>query len=374
MLHRFAFLLCLSTLVLACVETRSVVVADQPRATPPPTLDPFYDALTPHGDWWWNEHYGWVWSPRAGVGWRPYTHGAWAWTADYGWMWTSHEPYGWAVYHYGRWLWLDDVGWVWIPGRIWGPAWVVWRTGPGWVGWAPIGPDVVWVPGRGFVNAAHGFYVHPSGWCFVEHRHMLPRDVAAVVVPPPRNAHLLERSRVIHRPEQDGDRVRNRGIAIEEVEAATGARIVPRRVDFSERADEARQERHDGDVVVVPRARAIERSAGPVKSQSEGRADLIGKSARLPPGGSDADLEERPLPGREEREVEDHFQGVRRQMQEQNAVEDKAPPTGAGREDLKKRHDAELQENDREKERAKRANDKKKVVPRKVPKAKPRPR
>src|SRR4029453_18395175 len=79
------------------------------------SVDFFYDALEPHGEWIEAADYGYVWHPRdVGNDWRPYTDGNWAY-ADAGWTWVSEEPFGWATYHYGRWVEIDQIGWSWIP-------------------------------------------------------------------------------------------------------------------------------------------------------------------------------------------------------------------------------------------------------------------
>src|SRR5258708_33820088 len=71
--------------------------------------------------------------------WRPYTLGHWVYTDDDGWLWVSDEEWGWAAYHYGRWY-NDSGRWFWVPGRVWAPAWVAWRTGGGHIGRAPPPP------------------------------------------------------------------------------------------------------------------------------------------------------------------------------------------------------------------------------------------
>ncbi|MGC8990539.1 MAG: DUF6600 domain-containing protein [Verrucomicrobiia bacterium] len=122
-----------------------------PPAQPAPRADPdvafFYDALTPYGRWILIEDGRWCWQPAVVVatpGWRPYwDSGYWVWT-DYGWYWYSEYPWGWAVFHYGRWHLHPRHGWVWVPDRVWGPAWVVWRTGGEYCGWAPLPPGVVY--------------------------------------------------------------------------------------------------------------------------------------------------------------------------------------------------------------------------------------
>ena len=106
------------------------------------TLDFFYDALDPEGDWIEVERYGYCWQPRIARqgSWRPYVDGHWAYT-NYGWTWVSNEPFGWATYHYGRWTRVRGLGWVWVPGSEWAPAWVSWRRNDRHVGWAPLPPE-----------------------------------------------------------------------------------------------------------------------------------------------------------------------------------------------------------------------------------------
>ncbi|NLH73030.1 MAG: hypothetical protein GX456_08270 [Verrucomicrobia bacterium] len=122
-----------------------------PPAQPAPPANPdvafFYEALAPYGRWILIEDGRWCWQPAIVVttpGWRPYwDRGYWVWT-NYGWYWYSEYPWGWAVFHYGRWHLHPRHGWVWVPDRVWGPAWVVWRTGGEYCGWAPLPPGVVY--------------------------------------------------------------------------------------------------------------------------------------------------------------------------------------------------------------------------------------
>ncbi|MFN2427305.1 MAG: DUF6600 domain-containing protein [Candidatus Binatia bacterium] len=101
----------------------------------------FYTGLAPHGEWFFQADFGWVWRPGSvSTGWRPYTAGQWVWADQYGWTWASHEPWGWATYHYGRWYFDPFYGWSWVPGRTWAPAWVSWRVESGFIGWAPLWP------------------------------------------------------------------------------------------------------------------------------------------------------------------------------------------------------------------------------------------
>jgi hypothetical protein len=118
------------------------------------------DDLDDHGRWVYVRHHGWCWRPSVYRGWRPYFHGHWVHRRR-GWVWVSYEPWGWAPYHYGRWAYNWPYGWVWIPGRRWGPCWVVWHECPGSIGWAPMGP----CGGPWFSCSVH--YVFVNKWVYV---------------------------------------------------------------------------------------------------------------------------------------------------------------------------------------------------------------
>jgi len=114
----------------------------------------FAGPLARHGEWLRLAGGGSAWRPGGiGEAWRPYLHGSWVFT-EQGWYWVSEEPWAWATYHYGRWRHDSRLGWIWLPGDEWAPAWVVWRRGPGVVGWAPRAEE-------GDVLAAH-FTVVPA--------------------------------------------------------------------------------------------------------------------------------------------------------------------------------------------------------------------
>lgn len=120
------------------------------------------------------------WQP-AGVAaqWRPYVNGRWEWT-DVGWYWVSTEPWAWACYHYGNWTLAPNLGWVWVPGVQWAPAWVMWRTGNGYVGWAPAPPQVaVTATARAASQTAD---VGAAAFVFVEERRFCdPLQLAGVI-------------------------------------------------------------------------------------------------------------------------------------------------------------------------------------------------
>jgi len=125
-------------------------------------VDGYYD-LDDYGSWESDSDYGELWVPRGvAVGWVPYHVGHWVFIAPWGWTWVDGEPWGWAPFHYGRWYYVRDH-WGWVPGPIvvrpvYAPA-VVGFVGGGFgfsvafgggfsgVGWFPLGPRDVFVPG-----------------------------------------------------------------------------------------------------------------------------------------------------------------------------------------------------------------------------------
>lgn len=132
---------------------------------------PGYSDLDANGGWRDVPGYGPVWTP-AGVppGWAPYRYGHWAWIQPWGWTWVDDAPWGYAPFHYGRWV---NVGgaWGWVPGPVvvgvrpmYAPALVAFVGGPRFgvaigigggaaVGWFPLGPREVFVPGYAYSPA-----------------------------------------------------------------------------------------------------------------------------------------------------------------------------------------------------------------------------
>jgi hypothetical protein len=122
-----------------------------------------YEDLDQYGHWRYVAEYGPVWVP-AGVpsGWAPYRDGHWVWVAPWGWTWVDDEPWGFAPFHYGRWA-VVGGAWGWVPGPVvvrpvYAPALVAFvggtpgfhfsvSIGGGGVGWFPLAPGEVYVPG-----------------------------------------------------------------------------------------------------------------------------------------------------------------------------------------------------------------------------------
>lgn len=94
-----------------------------------------------HGDWIWNDIYGYVWRPfyndRYPDGnWQPYASGKWR-EINETLFWIPQEPWGWVPYHLGVWIWDKDKGWLWLPGSAFAPAWVAWNFYMGHLTWRP---------------------------------------------------------------------------------------------------------------------------------------------------------------------------------------------------------------------------------------------
>ena len=170
--------------LLLALAAGCVVAPATPAASSAVYADPFEQPLAPYGEWIVIAPYGRVWRPLGvSPGWRPYLYGQWVWT-DEGWFWASDEPWGWATYHYGRWLLDPALGWIWVPAYEWAPAWVVWRSGGGYVGWAPLLPGIeVWWVDPYPLDAAY--------WCFVPVNSFVGVPIDRVVVPPPRIPPLM---------------------------------------------------------------------------------------------------------------------------------------------------------------------------------------
>ena len=185
----------------------------------------FYNSLSPYGNWVEVERYGPCWRPsRMQQGWQPYyTNGYWAYT-DYGWTWVSRWRWGWAPFHYGKWVFHRHHGWVWKPGRVWAPAWVVWRHRPGWIGWAPMPPQVEWRDGIGLRARWDEIdtIVEPHWYSFVEERYFPARDLDRRMEIPARNVTLLRETERATDYAAIENRIINRSVNVERIERAIG--------------------------------------------------------------------------------------------------------------------------------------------------------
>jgi hypothetical protein len=150
---------------------------DEYADTDPSALTEFQQPLAAHGTWVDDPTYGTVWVPAAdavGPDFAPYVSGGhWAMTDDGEWLWVSDYEWGYIPFHYGRWIWIPAYGWSWIPGRVYAPAWVVWRTGDyGYIGWAPMPPAYYWSSGVAvsfWVVPTAAYVFCPTTYVFHEH-------------------------------------------------------------------------------------------------------------------------------------------------------------------------------------------------------------
>jgi Family of unknown function (DUF6600) len=246
----------------------------------------FWNALAPYGSWVDIAAYGWVWLPRVGADWRPYTDGEWAYT-DFGWTWVSDFDWGWAPFHYGRWYFDPEYGWVWVPGDVWGPAWVAWREGADVIGWAPLPPNVDFVAGVGFVGGRLDFdaVIPAQGWCFVDARYVTAPTVRRYVLSPSRATTYLRTTRNVTRYAMSGDRIVNRSLDPVRVSALTH-RNVPRLVVRDVRGPgEMRGARLHGRTIVMYRP-AVPHTRTPVRSPNRDRRLTVRRPSSDHPGGT----------------------------------------------------------------------------------------
>lgn len=152
-------------------ERENAALASQARRHVSPAMTGYQD-LDAYGTWQTQAEYGAVWYPvGVAADWAPYRFGRWAWVAPWGWTWIDQAPWGFAPFHYGRWVHVHNR-WGWVPGSyvarpVYAPALVAWIGNPGWsvsfsfgaapaVGWFPLAPREVYVPGfRASADYAH---------------------------------------------------------------------------------------------------------------------------------------------------------------------------------------------------------------------------
>jgi hypothetical protein len=177
-----------------------------------------YSNLSPYGHWFVSAEYGQVWQPYESVrGWNPYYDGQWVY-ADVGWTWVSDYPWGAIPYHYGTWYVDPAFGWVWVPGEVWAPAWVVFRTGPDFIGWAPVSPR--FAIGVSYAHAA------PAGpFLFVPTGHFCDVAVGRHAVSEGRSRELVRETRLVDNLAIRDNLVVNRGPDPATIERAGGRPI-----------------------------------------------------------------------------------------------------------------------------------------------------
>jgi DNA segregation ATPase FtsK/SpoIIIE-like protein len=210
-----------TVLIVSAAMVLGVALAQPARADV--SFDMAYSNLNEHGSWLVSAQYGHVWQPREyNRQWSPYYDGHWVYT-DMGWTWVSDYAWGAIPYHYGTWVNDGNVGWVWIPGRVWAPAWVVFRTAPDYIGWAPVPP--------GFSVGMSIEFGAPSSFVFVSSHDFLAPRVRTAIIPMERTNVFINNTTVVNNIVMQNNVVINRGPDYRTVEKATGRTIQEARIE-----------------------------------------------------------------------------------------------------------------------------------------------
>jgi hypothetical protein len=261
-------------------------------SSPPPDATYFYNDLAPYGSWVSLPSVGWCWQPSVVVvnrDWRPYCDaGHWVYTDD-GWFWQSDYSWGWAPFHYGRWYLDGRCGWVWVPGRVWGPAWVTWRTVGTTCGWAPLPPGADFVMGAGWrfngvaVNASFDFGLGVNAFAFVSFGNFCSPNVAHYRMPHAQAVNIYRQTTIVNNYTVVNNTYVNHGISVNRIEAASHNRV-PRATVHEGHPGTGRPAGASRDVVYRAPLRAPERSAHMVAQKVDPAHPVIQHHAALGAG------------------------------------------------------------------------------------------
>ncbi len=120
---------------------------------------------------------------------------------------------------------LSGSSWYWVPGTIWGPAWVTWRSNDMYIGWAPLPPDVDLEAGTDFASLSIDIPV--DFWIFIDGSRFLDDDIDPDVLPYERNVTIVNNTTIYNNFSFRGDRFVNDGLGVDRVRRFTG-RDAPR--------------------------------------------------------------------------------------------------------------------------------------------------
>ncbi len=121
---------------------------------------------------------------------------------------------------------LQQYGWVWVPGNVWAPAWVSWRTANSYVGWAPLPPGVSLNVLSQLAFNGHpvpygfDFGLAPSAYTFVRTSRFLNTNLPRHVLPSGRAATLIAASTVVNNYGIVNKKIVNEGVSRVEIAAA----------------------------------------------------------------------------------------------------------------------------------------------------------
>ncbi|MEN3976217.1 DUF6600 domain-containing protein, partial [Emcibacter sp. SYSU 3D8] len=219
-------------------------------------FDSFHRALAPYGDWVYSDRWGPVWIPRdVDRDFHPYaTNGRWVSTREYGFTWVSYDDWGDIPFHYGRWVNDPYDGWLWIPGYVWSPGWVIWRSNDRYIGWMPMPPDEEFIRGdfrnegrqgslsigihidlrntrdyygyRQWYGNAYNENLFSANWVFISPNRIVDRDYRRYAVESrPAVVNILNNTTNITNYKVVNNYVVNASIDVAKVERSTGKRI-----------------------------------------------------------------------------------------------------------------------------------------------------
>ena len=277
----------------------------------------FYSNLSHDGHWLVSASYGRVWQPALyQPGWNPYYDGHWVYT-DFGWTWVSDYSWGSIPYHYGTWAFEPGYGWVWVPGYVWAPSWVVFSSGPGYIGWAPVSPHYS-------IGVSTGrSYCSPDHYVFVDSHNFLAPRVRGYAVPVSRNRGLVQNTRIVNNIRVENQVVVNHGPSVRDVERWSGQRIAARPIERVPRV--AASQRFSRTDLRVDSGR-VSRGVRAAEPQATSRA--------LPGGIRDNDRVAAPRATGRAPQSASPSRGVRREAQPQPGRGDERVDTSRGRRDV----------------------------------------
>lgn len=172
-----------------------------------------------------------------------------------------------------------------MPGTVWAPAWVAWRSGGGHIGWAPLPPQVRWEVrgGLSYRGADFTAVIAPQNWCFVEERDIAAPSLREVVVPRARNVTFVNVTNNITNYTVINDRIVNNSITVNRVEQVT-SRPVPRyRIADRESPAALQTPGTSGDEIpMVRRLPAGRRDAGGDTGAADRRGPPVRNDVRAP--------------------------------------------------------------------------------------------
>jgi len=114
-----------------------------------------------------------------------------------------------------------------MPDRVWGPAWVTWRTGGDCCGWAPLPPHAEFGVGFGWrfngvsVGVNFGFGLGVNAFAFVSFGDFCSHDIGHCCLPPARVTTVYKQTTIVNNYVVNNNTIVNRGIPIDRVSSAS---------------------------------------------------------------------------------------------------------------------------------------------------------